>query len=59
VKGRCNDIEKQNLFSRLSEKISRVFYKKWNKNGVEKNTLIVVIGMREGVWPGGGWGFGN
>jgi hypothetical protein len=26
VKGRCNDIEKQNLFSRLSEKISLVFY---------------------------------
>jgi hypothetical protein len=21
--------------------------------------LIVVIGMREEVWPGGGWGFGN
>jgi hypothetical protein len=26
VKGRCNDIEKQNLFSRLSEKISLLFY---------------------------------
>jgi hypothetical protein len=26
VKGRCDDIEKQNLFSRLSEKISLVFY---------------------------------
>jgi hypothetical protein len=26
VKGRCNDIEKHNLFSRLSEKISLVFY---------------------------------
>jgi hypothetical protein len=26
VKGRCNDIERQNLFSRLSEKISLVFY---------------------------------
>jgi hypothetical protein len=26
VKGRCNDIEKQNLFSRLSGKISLVFY---------------------------------
>jgi hypothetical protein len=21
--------------------------------------LIVVIGMRKEVWPGGGWGFGN
>jgi hypothetical protein len=26
VKGRCYDIERQNLFSRLSEKISLVFY---------------------------------
>jgi hypothetical protein len=29
------------------------------KNGAEKNSLIFVIGIKEEVWPGGGWGFGN
>jgi hypothetical protein len=44
------------MFSRLSEKISLVFHQEMKQ---EKNTLIVVIGIREEVWPGGGWGFGN
>jgi hypothetical protein len=30
-----------------------------HKNGVDKISLIVAIGMIEEVWPGGGWGFGN
>jgi hypothetical protein len=59
VKGRCNDTEKQNLFSRLSEKISLVFYEEMKQEWVEKNTLIVVEGLREEVWSGGGWGLGN
>jgi hypothetical protein len=59
VKGRCDDIERQNLFSRLSEKISLMFYQEMKQEWVEKNSLIFVIGMREEVWPGGGWEFGN
>jgi hypothetical protein len=45
---RCNDIERENLFSKISEKISLVFYQKmkhkWhsilNSNSVLKNGLV-------------------
>jgi hypothetical protein len=39
VKGRCDDIERQNLFSRLSEKISLVFYQEMKQAPASRPAL--------------------
>jgi hypothetical protein len=39
VKGSCNDIEKQNLFSRLSEKILLVFYQEMKQKWVREEHI--------------------
>jgi hypothetical protein len=59
VKGICNDIEKQNLFLRLSEKISLVFYQEMKQKwGREEYIDCCNRNERRGL-PGGGWEFGN
>jgi hypothetical protein len=58
VKGRCNDIEKQNLFSSLSEKISLVFYKEmkqeWGREEYidccNSNERRCMAWWRLGIW---------
>jgi hypothetical protein len=58
VKGRCNDIEKQNLFSRLFENISLVFYRemkqRWGREDFidcyNSNERRVMAWWRLGIW---------
>jgi hypothetical protein len=47
VKGRCDDIEKQNLISRLSEKISLAVYQEMKQEWGREEYTDCVIGMRE------------
>jgi hypothetical protein len=46
VKGRCDDIERQNLFSRMSEKISLVFYQEM-KQEWDREEFIVYCNRNE------------
>jgi hypothetical protein len=58
VKGRCDDIERQNLFSRLSEKISLVFYQEmkqeWEREEYidccNRNERRGMAWWRLGIW---------
>jgi hypothetical protein len=58
VKGRCDDIERQNLFSRLSEKISLVVYQEmkqeWGREEFidccNRNDRRGMTWWRLGIW---------
>jgi hypothetical protein len=58
VKGRCNNIERQNLFLRLSEKISLVFYQEmkqeWGReyfiDCCNRNARRCMAWLRLGIW---------
>jgi hypothetical protein len=58
VKGRCDDIERQNLFSRLSEKISFVFYQEMKQEWEREEFIDCCNRNDREVWPGGGWRLG-
>jgi hypothetical protein len=58
VTERCNDIERQNLFSKISEKISLVFYQEitqeWGREECIKlcsrNERNCLVWIKAGVW---------